>query len=218
MKTKLQRSPVKAFIFAIQLIAILAVGLAVHDVWYKILISVLGIGFNFFTCYGKRIGFLMGAAYALAYTAMGFSEQIYATAIFMLLIQVPMAVYTYITWGKPQKKEALQLKKLTTKQIVAFGMAFPLSILLIYCVLHALGSNGPLLDALFFSITLMSCILLACYYRCAYLFVGLSGLAGIVLWSYQMIANGAGASLLVLYLCVFVNSLGAIRAQYLKKV
>lgn len=204
-------------LFIAQAIVIVVVGIVVKDLWYKILISIAGLCFNFLTCQGMRWGFIAGAVYALTNAIMSFTEQIYASAVFMLIIQLPMAIYTFATWKKAQEKEQKQLKKMSKKQLIITIIAFPLSITAIYFILFAIKSNGPIFDAIFFSMTLMSCILLAVYYRSAYVFVCLSGFSGIALWLYQLIANGTGASLLTLYVFVFINSLGAIKAQYFNK-
>lgn len=217
----LQKDKLKKYmpwiIFVVQAIVIVAVGFGIQDVWYKVIISFIGLCFNFFTCIGKRWGFLAGALYAITNSAMSFYDQIYASAVFMVAIQLPMAIYTFITWKKSQQSEPKQLKKMGKKFIIATCIAFPLSMTAIYFILDALKSNGPFFDALFFSITLMSCILLAAYYRSAYIFVGLSGFSGIALWGYQAIVNGEGISLLILYIFVFINSLGAIKQQYWHK-
>lgn len=207
----------KCILLACQTAAIIAVGVVVNDVWYKIVISLLGLGFNFFTSDGKRFGFLFGCAYAATYSVMAYSERIFASAVFMMLIQLPVALYSFISWKKTQSKGEVKLKKLTTKQGAVVGVLFFASIVVIYFILKAVNSNGPLLDAIFFSITLLSCVLLALYYRSAYLFVALSGAAGTAVWAYQMAVNNTGASVLTLYVFVLINAMMAIKQQYLDK-
>ncbi len=207
----------KSIFLLFQIAVIIGVGIAVNDVWYKIVISLLGLGFNFFTSAGKRFGFLFGCAYAVTYSAMAFSENIYASAVFMLFVQLPLAFYSYIKWKSNQSKSNTVLKKLNKKQSFATGISFPVSVAVIYCILNALNSNGPFLDAVFFSITLVSCVLLALYYRSAYLFVALSGVAGTAFWGYQLVVNHTGASVLTLYFFVFLNALTAIKQQYFNK-
>lgn len=217
MKNIRKNEILKILLLSVQTVAIITVGIAVKDVWYKIIISLLGLGFNFFTSNGKRFGFLFGCAYALTYSAMAFSERIYASAVFMLFIQLPVALYSFISWKKSQSKGEVKLKKLTVKQSIVVGILFFISIAGIYFILNAVKSNGPLLDAVFFSITLLSCVLLAFYYRSAYLFVALSGVAGTAVWAYQLIVNNTGASVLTLYVFVLINALSAIKQQYLNK-
>lgn len=216
MKNISKNQILKTLLLLAQTAAIIAVGIVVNDIWYKIIISLLGLGFNFFTSNGKRFGFLFGCAYALTYSAMAFSERIYASAVFMLLIQLPVAAYSFISWKKSQGKGEIKLKKLTAKQSTVVGILFFASIAGIYFILKAFDSNGPLLDAIFFSITLLSCVLLALYYRSAYLFVALSGVAGTAVWAYQLIVNNTGASVLTLYVFVLINALTAIKQQYSK--
>lgn len=204
-------------IFAIQLFVICAAGIFSGDIWFQIILSALGLGFNFFTCFGKRFGFLLGAAYAIAYAVMGFHDKIYATAIFMLFVQLPVAVAAYFRWRKINESDKPAMKELSHKQSAGLVLLFFACAAGIWFVLNAFKSNGPLTDSVFFTITLLSCILLERYYRSAYLFVGLSGIAGIVLWSCQLIVNHTGWSLLALYACVFINSLSAVKQHYLVK-
>lgn len=202
-------------VLAIQLLGICTAGILSGDMWYQMLLSIFGLGFNFFTCFGKRFGFLLGAVYALLYAVMGFGNKIYATAIFMLLVQLPVAVATYFRWNKITGPDEPKMKKFSYRQSAVLIIASLVCAAVIYFVLYMFKSNGPLTDSIFFTITLISCVLLERYYRCAYLFVGLSGIAGIALWSYQLIVNHTGLSLLALYICVFINSLSAVKNHYL---
>lgn len=206
----------KIALFAIELTGIILAAVFAKDNALKIAISLSGLCFNFLTCYGMRYGFLIGVGYALMYTVMAFMDKIYASAVFMLIVQAPMAVMSFINWSK-QKNNVQESKKLSKKQSIIIAAAFPVAIGAIFGILYLLKSNGALTDSIFFAITLMSCILLIKRYRAAYLFVGLSGLSGVALWAFQMVQNKTGLSLLVLYACVLLNSLGAIKEQYFAK-
>lgn len=201
------------FLFgAFQVIIIVACGIAVSDVWYKIIISAAGIVFNFLVSSGKRSGFIVGACYAVAYGIMSYMEAVYASALFMLVIQLPMAVISFISWRK-QKTNKVEMQDLSLKKRIATFLALIIIHVILYLLLSKSNASSTFFDAFFFSSSLISCILLAKKKKEAYFIIMLSGIAGTLLWLSQFILNGTGISVLLLNFFTFINSLRGIKIQ-----
>lgn len=199
----------------LQIAIIIAASILTKEIWYRIIIACTGILFNYFVCAGKRIGFIIGSIYAICYGTMAFFDKIYASAFFMIIIQLPMALISFINWKKNSNNN-LQLKRLSAKQLILGGVVTVVSYFAILGILLLLKSSGAGFDAFFLSATLISCILLARYYKEAYIFIMLSGLAGTSLWLYQYIAEGKGLSILILNSFVLFNAIIAIIKNYKK--
>lgn len=200
----------------LQIIIIIAVSIVANENWYRIVIACTGILFNYLVCYGKRYGFLVGSIYALSYGIMAYFDHIYASAFFMIIIQFPMAIISYINWSK--KKESInKLEKLTKHQSFLLSIFVIVSYGVILTVLYLLNSSGAVFDAFFLTASLISCILLAKYYKSAYIFIMISGLAGTLLWLYQLITTSKGSSILVLNSFVLFNAIIGIVKNYKKQ-
>ena len=79
-------------LITLQVLIIVLSGILVRDEFYRIIISAAGIAFNFLVCSGKRFGFVVGMLYAVSYGIMSYFDEIYASCVFMLLIQFPSAI------------------------------------------------------------------------------------------------------------------------------
>ena len=201
------------FLFGLfQVIVIAACGIAVNDMWYKIIISAAGIVFNYLVSCGKRSGFIIGTCYAAAYGIMSYTEDIYASALFMLAVQLPMAIISFITWKKQNTKE-IRMQSLSLKKRIAIFSALIIIQIILYLLLNKTNSSNAFFDAFFFSTSLISCILLAKKKKEAYIIIMLSGIAGTLLWLSQFITTGDGISVLLLNFFVFINSVKGLIIQ-----
>lgn len=197
---------------AFQAVVIIACGIAVSDVWYKIIISSAGIIFNFLVSYGKRAGFIIGAGYAIAYGIMSYSEGVYASALFMFAVQLPMAIISYKTWQKQNTKE-IEMQTLSAKQRILTGSILIIVQAFLYFLLSKTSAVNIFFDSFFFSSSFIACILLAKKKKEAYFIIMLSGIAGTLLWLLQFITSGDGISVLLLNFFVFINSVKGLIIQ-----
>lgn len=202
----------------IQLLVILLVGIVSGDAAYAVGISLIGVVFNFLVSINNPIGFLFGFVYAITNGIMAYYTGIYATFIFMLLLQAPMAIYSFKSWGKKKKSSDAIMKKMSLKQII--GLSFSMIVLgiVMYFVLKAFNSTSILIDDIFFIFSVSACLLLAFCYKNAYIITLISGICGTVLWTYQMLETGNGFSIAAFYMIVSINSIIAVYEQYIKQI
>lgn len=210
----------KEIIFvAVQVLIIVLSGILIQDEFYRIIISAAGITFNFLVCSGKRFGFVIGMLYALSYGTMSYFDGIYASCVFMLLIQFPSAIISFITWRK-QEDVCVKMQRLSNLKRICVALAFIFTDIIAYMLLKHLNGSGAVFDAFFFSASFISCILLAIKKKEAYFVILLSGLAGTTLWCYQFFKNDIGLSVLLLNFFVLLNSvrglIGNIKSPILK--
>lgn len=205
-----------AALLSLQAVVIALTGLLSGDVWYSIVISLIGVVFNFLVSINQPVGFLFGFAYAITNGALSFYTGVYATFGFMIFLQAPMALYSYFSWGKKQRQGRGELRRMTGKGIVALCISMLTLGTVMYAILGWLNSAAVLVDDIFFVFSVSACLLLAFRYKNAYIVTLLSGLGGTALWTYQMITMNNGFSLSVFYLIVSVNSVIAIYQQYIK--
>lgn len=206
-----------AVLIAFQLFLVTACGIASKDIWYAIVVSIIGVVFNFLVSLGNPLGFWFGLAYAVTNGALAFQTGTYASFAFMFFLQAPMAVYSFFSWRKKEQVNEAVMKKMSAKQVALLISIMLLLGFVMFFVLTKLHSNAVLADDVFFVFSVSACILLAFGYKNAYIVTLLSGLGGTVLWGYQMIHTGSGLSIAVFYVIVSINSIIAIYRQYFKQ-
>lgn len=197
---------------AFQVIVITACGISVGDIWYKIVISAAGIIFNFLVSYGKHYGFIIGAFYAMTYGIMSYTENVYASALFMIAVQLPMAIISFVTWKKQNTKE-VKMQSLSLKSRLLTFFTLVIIHIIIFLLLSKTNASNSFFDAFFFATSLISCILLAKKKKESYFIIMLSGIAGTLLWLSQFIRTGDGISVLLLNFFVFLNSVKGLIIQ-----
>lgn len=89
---------------------------------------------------------------------------------------------------------------------------------IMYFVLSLLNSSSVIFDDIFFVFSVTACMMLAFYYKNAYIITLLSGLFGTILWTVQYFDTQQGLSVAVFYLIVLINSIVAVYRQYFKKL
>lgn len=118
-----------------------------------------------------------------------------------------------------QKKSGTdsQMMIMNKKQLTLLG-TFMVSLgFIMYFVLNELNSSSVIFDDIFFVCSVTACLLLAMYYKNAYVITLLSGLFGTVLWTVQFFSIQRGLSVAVFYFIVFINSLIAVNQQYINE-
>lgn len=200
-----------------QLGAVIAAGFIAGDTLYAGANAAVGVVFNFLVSLNIPAGFIFGFVYAVTNGILAFQTRVYATFAFMIFLQAPMAVYSYVKWKKAKSGTDSQMKIMTRKQLVLLCSLMAVLGLIMYFVLRALGSSSVIFDDIFFVCSVSACLLLAMYFKNAYIITLFSGLFGTVLWTVQYFKTNQGLSVAVFYLIVFINSCIAVYQQYKPK-
>ncbi|MDO4153232.1 MAG: nicotinamide riboside transporter PnuC [Clostridia bacterium] len=201
-------------LLVLQIVAVIAAGLISGDTVYASVNAVIGIAFNFLVSLNFSAGFIFGFFYAVTNGILAFQTNVYATFVFMIFLQAPMAIYSFVKWHKKKNSEDSQMKIMNKKQIVMLLSFMAILGIVMYFVLNALNSSSVIFDDIFFVCSVSACLLLAMYFKNAYVITLLSGLFGTVLWTVQYLKTRQGLSVAVFYCIVFVNSLIAVYQQY----
>lgn len=198
----------------IQLAAVVAAGFISGDTLYAGANAAIDVIFNFLVSLNFPAGFIFGFVYAITNGILAFQTRVYATFAFMIFLQAPMAVYSYVKWKKAKSNADSHMKIMTKKQLVLLCSLMAMLGLIMYFVLQALGSSSVIFDDIFFVCSVSACLLLAMYFKNAYIITLLSGMFGTVLWTVQYFKAHQGLSIAVFYLIVFINSCIAVYQQY----
>ena len=131
-------------LITLQVLIIVLSGILVRDEFYRIIISAAGIAFNFLVCSGKRFGFVVGMLYAVSYGIMSYFDEIYASCVFMLLIQFPSAIISFITWNK-QEDNSVKMQRVSSLKRIYIALAFIFSFIIAYMLLKYVDGSGAVL-------------------------------------------------------------------------
>ena len=202
------------FLLFLQILAVLLVGLFSKDEWYVIIVAIIGVLFNFFVSINKSYGFLFGVIYAIFNGVISYFTGLYATFGFMIIMQAPMAVYSFFVWNKNRSNNGTILKVMNIIKLfiliffmIGVGVAG-------YFLLNTLNGSNKIYDIVFFVFSVSACVLLALRYRLAYIITLLSGLGGVVLYTTQYIVLEISLSLAFFYIIVSINSIIAVYNNY----
>lgn len=200
----------------IQLFVIILAGVIAKDSYYSIVVAAIGVVFNLLVSFNLPQGFLAGIVYALTNGILSWQTGAYASCIFMLILQAPMAAYSYLSWKKKKEKTDQIMRKMTGKGVGMLAAVMLLGGIVLFFLLPAPNGRelGTALDAAFFVCSVAACLQLAFCYKSAYLITFLSGFGGTLLWGWKMLERGTGLSLAAFYLIVLINSLIAVWMQY----
>lgn len=197
----------------IQFAAVIASGVISGDTAYAIVNAVIGVVFNCLVSLNFSAGFIFGFIYAVTNGILAYQTKVYATFAFMIFLQAPMAIYSFVKWHS-KKQADIKMKVMNKKQIALLCSFMLLLGFIMYFVLNRLNSSSVIFDDFFFVFSVTACLLLAFYYKNAYVITMLSGLFGTVLWSFQYFETRQGLSVAVFYFIVLINSIIAVFQQY----
>ncbi len=201
-----------------QLTAVISAGIISGDTAFATVNAVIGVVFNFLVSLNFPTGFIFGFIYAITNGILAFNTKVYATFAFMIFLQAPMAIYSYIKWKKAKNSDDGEMKIMNKRQLTVLGTFMVCLGFVMYFILNALGSNSVICDDIFFVFSVSACLLLAMYFKNAYIITLLSGLFGTVLWTAQYFELAQGLSVAVFYLIVLINSIIAVCKQYKKPI
>ena len=201
----------------LQIAAIAVSGVFGGDTTFALITALIGITFNFLVSMNIAPGFLCGFVYAVCNGILAWQTNVYATFVFMIFMQAPMALYSFWKWhGKKKETEAI-MKKMNRRErtfmIVGAIVLFAIMTGILSAVNGAINAN-VLFDTFFFVCSVTACIGLAACYKNAYIVNLGSGIGGTILWLYKAITMGTGISMAVFFAIVALNSALAVHQQY----
>ena len=88
----------KKYIFTVtfQLAAVIACGIISKVSAFAVVNASIGAVFNFLVSLNIPLGFIFGTVYAITNGIITFKTRAFATFAFMIFLQAPMAIYSYI--------------------------------------------------------------------------------------------------------------------------
>ena len=201
----------------LQIAAIAVSGVFGGDTTFALITALIGITFNFLVSMNIASGFLFGFVYAVCNGILAWQTNVYATFVFMIFMQAPMALYSLRKWhGKKKETEAI-MKKMNRRErtfmIVGAIVLFAIMTGILSAVNGAINAN-VLFDTFFFVCSVTACIGLAACYKNAYIVNLGSGIGGTILWLYKAITMETGISMGELFAIVAINSALAVHQQY----
>ena len=79
----------------LQIAAIAVSGVFGGDTTFALITALIGITFNFLVSMNIASGFLCGFVYAVCNGILAWQTNVYATFVFMIFMQAPMALYSF---------------------------------------------------------------------------------------------------------------------------
>ncbi len=162
-------------------------------------------------------GFLFGFVYAVCNGILAWQTNVYATFVFMIFMQAPMALYSLRKWhGKKKETEAI-MKKMDRRELTSMVVGAIVLFVIMTGILSAINgafNANVLFDTFFFVCSVTACIGLAACYKNAYIVNLGSGIGGTILWLYKAITMETGISMAVFFAIVALNSALAVQQQY----
>ena len=153
-------------IILIQTIVIIAAGFFSGDSAFALINSGIGVIFNYLVSVNQPLGFWFGVVYAMMNGVIALQGEIYATAFFMIAIQAPMAVYSYISWKKKKSIDAQgRMKELGRRGKGILIVSMIVASVVMYGILQVVNGQNTWIDTVFFVFSVYACFLLAFYYK-----------------------------------------------------
>lgn len=200
----------------LQIAAIAVSGVFGGDTTFALITALIGITFNFLVSMNIASGFLFGFVYAVCNGILAWQTNVYATFVFRIFMQAPMALYSLRKWhGKkkrPKRYEEMDRRELTS-MVVGAIVLFVIMTGILSAINGAFNAN-VLFDTFFFVCSVTACIGLAACYKNAYIVNLGSGIGGTILWLYKAITMETGISMAVFFAIVALNSALAVQQQY----
>ena len=195
----------------LQIAAIAVSGVFGGDTTFALITALIGITFNFLVSMNIASGFLFGFVYAVCNGILAWQTNVYATFVFMIFMQAPMALYSLRKWhGKKKETEAI-MKKMDRRELTSMVVGAIVLFVIMTGILSAI--NGAFNANVLFDTFFFVCSVTACYKNAYIVNLG-SGIGGTILWLYKAITMETGISMAVFFAIVALNSALAVQQQY----
>ncbi len=89
----------------LQIAAIGVSGVFGGDTTFALITALIGITFNFLVSMNIAPGFLFGFVYAVCNGILAWQTNVYATFVFMIFMQAPMALYSLLEMAGQEKRD-----------------------------------------------------------------------------------------------------------------
>ena len=157
----------KYIVLLLQIAAVAAAGVIGGDTLFALVTALIGITFNFMVSMNFAPGFLFGFVYAVCNGILAWQTKVYATFVFMIFMQAPMALYSFWKWRGEKKQTETIMRKMNRRELSVTVLGAMVLFGIIAAVLSRV--NGTLdinvfFDTFFFVCSAFACIgLAACY-------------------------------------------------------
>ena len=207
-------------LLAIQVSMIAAAGLWGGDTPFALITALIGIVFNFLISVNVATGFLFGFVYAICNGILAWQTSVYASFVFMIFMQAPMALYSFRKWSSKKQESDAIMKHMSHGQMS--GMLAGMAVLGVVMLGVLAAPNGGVdfgvfFDTIFFVCSVTSCIGLAACYKNAYVVCFIGGAGGALLWVWKALTMGTGISMAVFFAFVALNGAIGVYQQYFKE-
>lgn len=141
----------KTPILMLILLAITAIGITISGVIFKqsaLRMIPLYVSLVIFLLQSSvnRFAPLIGGINAVFYAIVYFYYELYATAIYSLIVSCPLQIITFINWSKRKNGKTVNLKSMTVKGRILTTLAFLGCWVIMYIVMSKLGSSYMMFD------------------------------------------------------------------------
>lgn len=94
----------------------------------------------------NRLAPLLGGINSLLYAAVYVYYQLYASALYSVLVSCPLQIVTFLHWRGRAYGSSVRFRRMTAVQRILTAAAFAVSWIVLYVTLSAIGSSYLLLD------------------------------------------------------------------------
>lgn len=146
----------KYIVLLLQIAAVAAAGVIGGDTLFALVTALIGITFNFMVSMNFAPGFLIGFVYAICNGILAWQTKIYATFVFMIFMQAPMALYSFWKWRGKKKQTETIMRKMNRREL-SFTV---LGAMILFGIIAAVLSkvNGTLDINVFFDTFFLSAV------------------------------------------------------------
>ena len=146
----------------LQIAAIAVSGVFGGDTTFALITALIGITFNFLVSMNIASGFLFGFVYAVCNGILAWQTNVYATFVFMIFMQAPMALYSFWKWhGKKKETEAI-MKKMDRRELTSMVVGAIVLFVIMTGILSAINgafNANVLFDTFFFVCSVTASVL-----------------------------------------------------------
>ncbi len=190
----------------VQWAVILPVGVCMGEIWYTVVTACLGVLYSGLTSTGNRYGFCVAWVYVLLYAYTGWTEKLYATAVFLAMFLLPMMILSFIFWGKNQQGGEVRTRAMSWKNRGILATVTVVCVVGLTRLLYAIKSAQPFNDAMFFVVSVIAAVLILDRYCEMWWLSMLSNLIGCVMWAIAVVQGSGQWCILLLNIFSLCNS------------
>ena len=155
---------------------------------------------------------LVGITEALMVAIVALASNLYGTAIFTVLVYVPLSVFSLISWKKHQNGGVVKINKMNTKTSVLLIVLLLVSIVIFSFLLSLVpNQNLPALDTISNMLDICGIILIALRFKEGWIFWIMCSLADFIMWGVLFLQGNTVNSpmmIIVSFVNIIINVFG----------